>query len=148
MNIVEAIQPELSSIEIELASSLPVCGTKGQSIFYYSTSPVNDESFRIDKLFYVFTLKCEEQTVTRLSPEEAIPGDLLSQICGSVVSPQVMDDEAMELEDKYYEYFEKATAVPKDMDADKMCRSILDRLVPESVLRRIYEYLRGDTEVS
>ena len=145
MNIIDALQLEKVWIEVELTASLPVCNREKECVFYYSTQAVDEESFKVVKIFYVYVQDRKSKKLKRLAPEDVIPKEILASVTNCVIFPKVFDEEAINLEDEYYESYEKMSAAAEEDSIDEdiiaVCKSLLQKLVPESPLRQVYYYL-------
>ncbi|MCR5735810.1 MAG: hypothetical protein K6G22_14485 [Lachnospiraceae bacterium] len=136
-----------SKTEIELATSYPVCDEKKETVFFYSTEPNDEKSYRITGINSAFSRDNKTGEITEIRFE----GDLLELVekCrGEVINPEVMDEEAYDLEDEYYDLYEEYYDEVENGNIDPAKRSelsdILNRLIPESSLKDLYRYFCND----
>lgn len=149
MSIREYMQDEAAGIELELAKSLPVCNEEKEYIFYYSTSPVDENSFKVDKIFYIFVLDRKNGGLKKMLPDEVLPAQMLSDVADCVIFPGVFDEEAMDMEDEYYVCYEKVLDITAkeeigedDQREVERLQRLFNQLIPDSALKDIYYYLK------
>ncbi|MCR4739468.1 MAG: hypothetical protein K5886_04315 [Lachnospiraceae bacterium] len=136
-----------SKTEIELASSYPVCDGKKETVFFYSTQQNDAESYRVTEIKSAFSRDNATGAIREI-PFEGEFSELTQKCRGEVISPEVFDDEAYDLEDEYYDlyedYYEGIESGNPDPAQRKALSEILDRLIPESSLKDLYRYFGGD----
>ena len=136
-----------SKVEIELAHSYPVCGENKETVFFYSTEPNDETSFRIGEIRYVFSRDIASGDISEIPFEKEL-FNLTEKCKGEVIAPKITGMEALDLEYSYYdlyeEYYESCEKGDPDMVKRADMSDILDQLVPESGLKDLYRYFGGD----
>ena len=150
MSVLERFEKAYSSIEVEWASSLPVCNKEHELLFFYSTAPAGDYSFRLLKLEKVLLRNhlsgdCMEYHLTE-EEQKAV-----RSFEGQLIEPAVFDEKAFELEDLYYQNYELFyDAYVRGLPAERSAKpsgtlfKTFDTLVPNSALKDLYQLLGSE----
>lgn len=146
MNLTERFSTVLSSIEFQLARSLPVLDKEKEIIFFYKTEEINSTEYRISDIRYVVIRDIKSGRIEKKNATEIIPDTILNSVIGSINTHIMSVEQELETEDKYYEYYEKLyvkallQSIPNDVEVDNL--SILfTKLVEGTKLIEIYRYL-------
>lgn len=150
MSYLKRFRSVFSTVEIELASSLPVCNTNDEILFFYTTQPNDDTSFIIESICHVF--KRDFQTGSIID----ITSSILHMINdnayrGSIIRPLLLGKKAYEMEDLYNEvyeeYFQQVSKKVYDVSFSDTCRRLMssfNALIPDGALRMLYTEIGSD----
>lgn len=144
MTVLDRFGEILTSIEVELASSLPICNNEYEIMFFYSTLPNDEYSYKFGKVEHAFARNITTGKIVNLSFYD-IAHDVTVACENQVVTPLVYDEDAYEAEDRYYEHYEeifreKKVLTNSEMTADKRDAlwSDFNVLVPDGALKNLY----------
>ncbi len=136
-----------SKVEIELASSYPVCDGKREIIFFYSTRSNDEVSYCITEIKSAFSRDIVSGSISEI-PLDGELSELSEKCRDDVIRPEVMDDEAFDLEDDFFdlyeEYYDGIEQNYQDPEKKAEISEILNRLIPESNLKNLYRYFCPD----
>lgn len=150
MTINDRFKKTLSSVEVELACSLPICNRDYEILFFYSTQPNDEYSYKFDTLFYVYARNKDTGKITDIS-ESVSRSDVYLKCKGAVIRPELFDDDAFDAEELYYSLYESFNeSVYTNLYDDEFsitCKKLLrcfNTLVPEGPLKELYKYIGKD----
>jgi len=136
-----------SRVEIELASSLPVIHKDCEVVFFYSTSDHDEFSYSIDSVSYIFSRNIYTGEIKKVEPGE-VDADLVSELTGEIIRPEILDEDALDLEDEYYEHYESIYEMilkhePVDKEVAERLTDCFHQLVPDGKLKELYQSIGG-----
>lgn len=149
MTINDRFRTILSSVEVELACSLPICNRDYEILFFYSTLPNDEYSYIFETLFYVYARNKDTGKITDIS-EFISKSDAYLTCKGAVIRPEVFDDEAFDMEELYYSLYESFNENAYnhcDESISATCKELLkcfNILVPEGPLKELYKEIGKD----
>lgn len=135
----------LKKVEVELATSLPIYNIKQEIVFFYSTTPIGNDHFRVGSIIHIFSRDIDTGVIKELAPNKVIPQSLLDSVNGSIIMPKVWDDEAIAEEDTYESSYEEfiSYSYSKELSARQknslqLMYSAFEQLIPVGPLRDVY----------
>lgn len=144
MTVLDRFGEILSSVEVELASSLPICNKEYEIIFFYSTLPNDEYSYKFGKVEHAFARNIMTGKIVNLSLND-IAHDAVVACENQVITPLVYDEDAYDAEDRYYENYEKVFNEKNTLSNSGMTTayrnallSDFNVLVPEGALKNLY----------
>lgn len=148
MDINDRFRSALSSIELQLARSLPVFSGGKEVLFFYPTVDVSKTEYKIPEIRYVVFRDIKSGDTTVSSGADALPADILASVTESVNSYSLPVEEEIDAEDEYMELYENLFAsIGSDSDdckqADKLS-ALFTKLTEETALVPIYRFLGKD----
>ena len=139
----------LNSVEVDLASSLPICNNEYEIMFFYSTLPNDEYSYKFGRVEHAFARNIMSGKIVKLSLYDTIH-DAVIACENQVITPLVYDEDAYAAEDRYFENYEKffneKHAHSKSEGATVYGSALLSDfnvLVPEGALKNLY-YALGE----
>lgn len=150
MSISNRFGQAFSSAEVELACSLPICNRDNEVLFFYSTKPNDESSYFFGTVQHVFSRDNKSGQVVELSTFPFSKKGL--EACsGCIIKPKIMDEIAMDTEDKYYalyeQFYENAYNSEQQAVFSDCCRQLLscfNELIPDGPLKELYEEIGTD----
>lgn len=107
MNINERFSSVLSSIEFQLARSLPTFNRGKEILFFYKTEEINKIEYKISEIRYVVFRDIENEHIEVLKATDVIPQELINALTGSINRHTLSVDEELKAEDDFLELYEK-----------------------------------------
>lgn len=107
MNINERFSSVLSSIEFQLARSLPIFNRGKEILFFYKTEEINKIEYKISEIRYVVFRDIEKEHIEVLKATDVIPQELINALTGSINRHTLSVDEELKAEDDFLELYEK-----------------------------------------
>lgn len=107
MNINERFSSILSSIEFQLARSLPIFNRGKEILFFYKTEEINKIEYKISEIRYVVFRDIENEHIEVLKATDVIPQELINALTGSINRHTLSVDEELKAEDDFLELYEK-----------------------------------------
>lgn len=145
MMYVNRFHSVLHHVEVELAASFPVFNPGKEIVFFYSTTPVDEETFKFGAVFHAFERDTARGEIKEIPILEVVPRELLDTLNGSMVVPKVWDDDAVsavEIYDSCYEDFisfaYSGNVSQNQKETIEKMFSAFKKLVPASPLRDVY----------
>lgn len=134
-----------SDVEIELVQALPVINCNREVTFFYRAEPCDDKSIKIEGFEHIFVRNIKTGDMQELDKTDTAY-TFADKCVGEVMELALVGEEAYELEEEYYERYEKAyeealTGGTIDAAIMERLKEILYTFVPEGALRELYEYL-------
>lgn len=145
MNINEKFNKVLSSIEFQLARSLPIFNDGKEILFFYKTVEINKTEYRISEVRYVVFRNIENEHIEVITAVDALPRELLDTLYGSVNVHILSVEQELKNEDDYLELYEKIAEENccKNCNASELqtLSALFLKLTEGTNLRPIYRYL-------
>lgn len=134
----------LTSVEVELASSLPICNNEYEIIFFYSTLPNDEYSYKFGKVEHAFARNIMTGKIVNLSLNDIVH-DAVVACENQVITPLVYDEEAYDAENRYYDHYEAVFNGKNSMSNSEVTKNLRDALlsdfdvlVPDGALKKLY----------
>ena len=126
--------------KVELASSYPICTGEKEILFFYSTGPNDENSFRIKYVESAYARDIISGEITQIDLGDA--EELIQNCIGEVIRPEIIGAEAYKLNKDYYilyeQYFDEISAGKKNEELKAALIRILWQLVPDSGMKNLY----------
>lgn len=120
MNINKRFSSVLSSIEFQLARSLPVFNKGKEILFFYKIEEINKTKYKISEIRYVVFRDIENEHIDVMKATEIIPQEMINTLTESVNRHILSVDEELKAEDEFLELYE----IIKEKVEAKTCNSL------------------------
>lgn len=144
MTVLDRFDEILTSVEVELASSLPICNNEYEIMFFYSTLPNDEYSYKFGKVEHAFARNIVTGKIVNLSLDD-IAHDAVAACENQVITPSVYDEDAFDAEDRYYDHYEAVFNGKKALSNSEVTKDLRDALlsdfdvlVPDGALKNLY----------
>ena len=108
MSIIDRIAPILSSIEFQLARSLPVIENGKEILFFYKVKEVDDVKYTISEIKYILFVDSKTGEVKKKNASDILPKSVMDETISNI-NIHTMDVETeLRMEDEYLIWYEKA----------------------------------------
>lgn len=148
MNINEKFRTVLSSIEFQLARSLPIFNNGKEILFFYKTEQVSKNEYKVSEIRYVVFRDISNNHIDVLKATDVIPKELISSLISSVNRHTMSVDEELKVEDEFLELYEEMMdeVDPKTYNSIKLQRisRLFFQLTNGTKLLPIYQSLGRD----
>lgn len=146
MNINERFSSVLSSIEFQLARSMPVFNGGKEIVFFYKIDEINKTEYKISEIRYVVLRDIINGNIEVINANDIIPEKILNSVVGAVNMHTLSVEQELDEEDKYLKYYEKLIEKlesEKELNGKEVSElSVLfTRLTEGTKLKEIYSYL-------
>lgn len=145
MSIIDRFSTKLVIAEVELACSLPICTPTEEILFLYSTAPNDEDSYLVDEIKHVYCRDNATGAISEVDAVKLVNAHTLSQLKHSVVRPTLFDDDALDAEESYLDYYEKFfkagfKATPSQEEKENMSNllKLFNEIIPDSRLKELY----------
>lgn len=106
MDVNDRFLSVLSSIEIQLARSLPVFGGGKETLFFYCTKDISKTEYEITEIRYAAVRDMSSGSITVSKAADIIPADIYASAVGSVNRYALAVEDEIDAEDEYSELYE------------------------------------------
>ena len=145
MNINEKFSKVLSSIEFQLARSLPIFNDGNEILFFYKTDEINKTEYRVSEVRYVVFRNIDNGHIDIIKAVDAIPKELLDALVGSTNVHILSVEQELKNEDDYLELYEKITEEYRTQNYNaselQTLSALFSKLTEGTNLLPIYRYL-------
>ena len=130
--------------KVEYEHSLPICNEKYEFLFFFDCTS-SDGKCILNQIDNIYIRNIKDSTILCCSAKKILPEYILNSVIGKEIISLETIDEELDLEDKYYELYERCyKAIKKNADVKKLFAeivSMLNNLPVASVMLNIYAYL-------
>lgn len=134
-----------TTIEIELAHSLPITNGSKEIMFFYEENESDNGKAVLGEVKYVAYRDIKNGELSKVLANEVIPSNILENINGIVISRNVPIEEELDKEDRYFEIYEKVFADISQGKKDKRTITKLYQVLKDLIncqeIMSIYNYL-------
>ncbi|MEE1057497.1 MAG: hypothetical protein UH239_09665 [Acutalibacteraceae bacterium] len=145
MNINDKFSKVLSSIEFQLARSLPIFNDGNEILFFYKTDEINKTEYRVSEVRYVVFRNIDNGHIEVIKAVDALPKELIDALVESTNMHILSVEQELKNEDDYLELYEKITEeyCTKNYSASELqtLSALFLKLTEGTSLLPLYRYL-------
>lgn len=145
MEIIERFSSVLSSMEFQLARSLPIFDDGKEIFFFYVIEEVNINEYKIPEVRYVVYRDIRSGHIDVINAKDVIPQELIDSLIGSINKHNLSVEEELKAEKEFFELYEKMIqeygVTSYDTKKLKRISQLFNKLIDGTRLLPIYKYL-------
>ncbi len=150
MSLTDRIASIISSIEFQLAQSLPMINDKGEEIlFFYKVKELNEDQYFVTEIKYIIFRSTKTGDIVKANASEVLPGYVMNEAVSSHNWHTMPAEDELNLEDKYLAEYEQAyesyiACQEIEKDIIRELSSVFNELLKGTSLLCVYKYLAPD----
>lgn len=130
--------------KVEYEHSLPICNEKYEFLFFFDCVSSNGKCI-LNQIDNIYIRNIKDSTMLCCSAKKLLPEHILNSVIGKEIISLETTDEELDLEDKYYELYERCyEAIKESADVENLFAKIvgmLNNMPVASGMINIYAYL-------